>query len=46
MPAPRRASIALQSLAAWGVILALAVGDGLLREALLVPALGRTGGSC
>ena len=42
MHRPRGASIALQSLAAWGVVLALAVGNGALREALLVPALGRT----
>ena len=34
----------LGSLLAWLVILALAIANGMLREAVLIPALGRTGG--
>lgn len=34
----------LQSLLAWLLILALAIGNGLFRESVLIPALGGTGG--
>lgn len=34
----------LQALLAWLLILVLAIGNGLLRESVLIPALGRTGG--
>lgn len=34
----------LHSLLAWLLILALAIANGLLRESVLIPSLGRTGG--
>jgi len=34
----------IKSIAAWLVILALAIANGALREAVLVPMLGKTGG--
>jgi hypothetical protein len=39
-----KAVLVLKSLAAWCVILCLAVANGALREALLIPALGRQAG--
>lgn len=34
----------LQALLAWLLILVLAIANGLLRESVLIPSLGRTGG--
>ena len=34
----------LQSLLAWLLILALAIANGILRESVLIPSLGNTGG--
>ena len=34
----------LKSLVAWGLILCLAVANGALREAILIPSLGRSSG--
>lgn len=39
-----RAALLLQSLAAWAAIVCLAIANGALREAILVPALGSAAG--